>query len=67
MEFVLFNKRNKCYLADDETKSQTKNLQNAMIVIGEDLVNLVIKDVPHYKAIKVIRPNKNNPSYIELS
>lgn len=66
MEYVLYNPITNKYLQDDETLATSKNLQQAMIIAGEDLTNSLLLNFPSYEKRLIVRPNSVEPSYITL-
>lgn len=65
-EYILYNAARNCYLVDDETAQTTTNLQNAMIVLGQELAESVKKDFDGFEPKLISRPNPKVPHYIAI-
>lgn len=67
MEYVFYNHTSRTYLKDDEDSSVTRNLQNAMIAVGEETVHSVQQRFPQFEPIPVTRENPSTTHIISLS
>ncbi|MBG9694202.1 hypothetical protein ABD91_26080 [Lysinibacillus sphaericus] len=66
MQFVLYNAILNMYLIDDETGEIGEDLQQGMILIGEETVDSILPELPGFEAIEIERLDATKPFIITL-